>query len=147
MTKQSERCPTCGAEVLVVGNVTKHYEPVKQSEVERLAKKIYEGVWLGFKWEDGTPKERWVELAQAILDEGYVRKSAVGLDVKLVTQELFEFEVSDSDLAEMDEKEIAYLLRYCEKRAKALAAAKDEIIKARNPQKEEPNETQRPKEA
>jgi endogenous inhibitor of DNA gyrase (YacG/DUF329 family) len=27
-----EHCPTCGAEVKVVGNVTKHYEPVNDKE-------------------------------------------------------------------------------------------------------------------
>lgn len=36
----SEVCPTCGARVRVVGDVTKHYEPVALRITPELARKI-----------------------------------------------------------------------------------------------------------
>lgn len=41
MMNTNETCPTCGAAVRVVGDVTKHYEPV-QSELDRLAHRLAE---------------------------------------------------------------------------------------------------------
>lgn len=97
------------------------------SEVERLARLLH-AIKDGINDYDDLmayDKQILKRNAQAILDAGYAHRSSVGLDEDKIRYIVYDRNPIGMQLHEVPEQLI-----------EALAAAKDEIIKVRNPQKE-----------